>query len=395
LKLCHLYESSDELFEELNSSSFSVTKFHPGQIIEDDHYFDFEGVDVSGRTWTSSRIWIDKNVDISLSRNVVIATLQRLQTCCEITTVPSEVTAKTTNAQLYIPGKFKIPHSKTKLSIAGRSCVLEQHHSYLEIIVDLTGEFNPDNHLDLILEALSIGMGHYLLPRLKRLNRWERQIEIIYSAAKDKRQRQLPPPIPTSHPHDARNLEVFVGKFTEAIDECRSPLVGYWFRILQVFEGDVENSALVLTIAIEGLLKNYYESTHAPDSEFLHQLKDAQPLVRDLSVEERVKKCLMNALGNAKRMSPKNSLYKLAGSKLISENMVEVWKELRNRSTHADELKFGDYELQVFVDKKFVCLELLYRLVLGSIGYSGEIFQYSVRGWPKTNFTYAATLERS
>jgi hypothetical protein len=40
--------------------------YYTGQIIEDDHYFDFEGVDVSGRAWRSSRIWIDKNVDISL-----------------------------------------------------------------------------------------------------------------------------------------------------------------------------------------------------------------------------------------------------------------------------------------------------------------------------------------
>ncbi len=187
------------------------------------------------------------------------------------------------NAQLYIPGKFNIPHPETKLSIAGRSCVLEQHDSYLEIIADLSSEPNPDYHLDLILEGLSIGLGHHLRPRLKKVNNSDRQIQTIYSFPKDKRQLQLPPPIPVSHLQD---LQVFIGKFIEAIDEYHSPLVGYWFRILQVFEGDVENSALVLTIAIEGLLKNYYKSIDAPSDEYLQQLKDAIPLIKALTVEK-------------------------------------------------------------------------------------------------------------
>ncbi len=46
LKLCHVYDSQDKLFEELfeeNNTSPSGIKLELGQIIEDDHYFDFEG----------------------------------------------------------------------------------------------------------------------------------------------------------------------------------------------------------------------------------------------------------------------------------------------------------------------------------------------------------------
>lgn len=385
LKLNHLYGSRDEVFEEFNTSIFNRKKFQLGQIIDDHHYFDFEGVDISGDTWTSSRIWISGDVDISSNSKVVTAPLQSIETFFENTTASQE----TVNAQLYIPGKCNIPCPANNLSIAGRSCVLEQHDSYLEIIADLTGEPDPDNHLNLILEGLSIGLGYYLRPRLKNVNYSGRQIQIIYSSPKDQRQLKLPPPIPTSHPHNSENLQVFLSKFIAAIDKCHSPLVGYWFRVLQAFEGDVENSALVLTIAVEGLLKNYYKSTSIPDKEFIQQLKEAKSLIKALPLGERAQSYLMRSLGNAKRTSPKNSLYKLVEAKLISEDMVVVWTNLRSKSAHADELKFEAHELQAFVDERNVCLELLYRLVLGKISYSGEIVQYSIKDWPHTDFPCA------
>ena len=135
------------------------------------------------------------------------------------------------------------------------------------------------------------------------------------------------------------------------------------------------------------MLKDYYSGIGGPDEEFLKQLKDAKPLIKALPVEERVKNYIMSTLGNAKRTSPKNSLYALAQTKLFSENMVALWTKLRNKSTHADELKFETHELQAFIDELHGCLELFYRLVLGKIGYSGEIVQYSVTGWPETKLS--------
>lgn len=396
LKLYHLYESSDELVKDANASSRGK-RFQSGRIIEDYHYFDFEGVDLSGYIWTSPRIWVSGNVSFPSSGKVVTALLKRIETRWGSKAAQPQETVK---AQLYIPGKFGIPYFKTEqrensfylsvceLSIAGRSCVLQQHDSHLEIIADLTGEPNPDDHLDLILEGLSIGIGCHLHPLLKKVNRLGQQIQVIHSRAKDERQLKLPSPIPISQPHNAANLQTFLDKFIETISERHSPLVGYWFRVLQAFSGDVENSALVLTTAIEGLLKQYYRDLGAPDKEFLKQLSEAKPLIEDLPVKiKRAKDCLMSTLGNAKRTSPKNSLYALAQTKLISENMVALWTKLRNKSAHPAELKFESHQLQAFIDELHSCLELFYRLILGKIGYSDQIVQYSVTGWPETNLS--------
>ncbi|MBA4143180.1 MAG: hypothetical protein H0X43_09305 [Nitrosospira sp.] len=400
LKLYHLYESTDELVKDANDRLCGI-KFRPGLIIEDEHYFDFEGVDLSGYIWTSPRIWVSGDVSFPCNGKLVMATLQRIETRWK-----SEVKQQpeTINAQVYIPGKFCIPYTKTEqrensiylsvceLSIAGRQCVLQQHDSHLEIIADLTGKANPDDHLDLILEGLSIGIGCRLHPLLKKVNALGQQIQVIHSHAKNERQLKLPSPIPISQPHNATNLQAFLDRFIETISDHHSPLVGYWFRVLQAFSNGVENRALVLTTAIEGLVKQCYHALEAPDKEFIKQLAEAEPLIEDLPVEiERAKKYLKNALSNAKRNSPKNSLYALAQTKLISESMVIRWSKLRNKSTHADELKLKAHELQAFLDELNVCLELFYRLILGIIGYSAQIVQYSIIGWPETKLNVVLT----
>ena len=73
LKLYHLFESSAELLEDVKTTFgggekqpgeiiFGVNELQPGQIIEDHHYFDFEGVDLFGFIWTSPRIWVSGNI---------------------------------------------------------------------------------------------------------------------------------------------------------------------------------------------------------------------------------------------------------------------------------------------------------------------------------------------
>lgn len=388
LKLYHLYESPAELLKEVNTE-IDGGALKLGKIIEDYHYFDFEGVDLFGAKWTSTHIWVSGDVSFPSSGKVVTAKLKKIENIAARAVATSTV-------QLYIPGNFRIPYYKgeqrensfglhaCELTINGRLCTLRKQDSHLEIIADLKGEPNPDDYLDLILEALGIGIGYHLRPHLKIANHLGRRIQVIYSRATDDRQLKLPPPIPTSYPHNAKNLQDFVDKFIHTITESNSPLAGYWFRVLQAFSGEVENSALVLTTAIEGLLRNYHSAIGIPDEEFIKQLNDAEKLINGLPLEKRVKNRIISTLSNAKAASPKNSLYALVGTGLISEDLVSLWKKLRNKSAHADELRFETHELQAFIDELHGCLELFYRLILGEIEYSGEILQYSVSDWPET-----------
>src|SRR5687768_74402 len=66
VKLYHLYESPSERDKDLNAS-FNGKKHEFGQIIEDNHYFDFEGADLSGHTWVSPRVWVSG--DFSFASN--------------------------------------------------------------------------------------------------------------------------------------------------------------------------------------------------------------------------------------------------------------------------------------------------------------------------------------
>lgn len=50
---------------------------------------------------------------------------------------------------------------------------------------------------------------------------------------------------------------------------------------------------------------------------------------------------------------------------------------------HADELQWGDADIQAFIDDLFGCLELFYRLLMLHIGYAGRLTAFSRVGiWP-------------
>jgi len=394
LKLYHLYESSEEFIKGVNIS-FGGSGLQPGQIIADHHYFDFEGTDLSGQKWTSNHIWTSGHVSFPTSGIVVTAELQQVQS---LSVTNAEQAIKTTKATLYVPGKYNIPYFKSEqkedsygfficeLNITGRLCTLRKYDTYLEIVADLAGVTNPDKQLDLIIEGLSIATGYHLHPHLKIANYSGQHMQVIYSRTIDDRDLKLPPPIPTSHPRHAACLQVFMDKFIEVNDGDHSPLVGYWFRVLQAFSIDIENRALVLTIAIEGLLKNYYSEAGMPDKEFLKEISDAELQIKKLPIGERAQNRLLSTLGNAKSASPKNSLFALAEAKLVSKDLVKLWTKVRNKSAHAEELRFEPHERQEFIDELNGCLELFYRLLLGQINYSGEIIQYSAVGWPEAQF---------
>ena len=405
LKLYHLFQSSSEVTREI-SATFN-NGFQPGQIIGDQHYFDFEGIDLHGAKWTSPKIWLSGDVSCPANGKIVTADLLLIESERQAGSGTSQGVAK---AQLFIPGSYRIPYFKTEtqgalttrsiceLNVGGRTCTLRKQDRHLEVSADLAGIESANDYLDLILEGIGIGIGSELRPKLIKILHSGVHRQTIYSRNVSAVHPTLTAPFPTSQPDNAKSLETFLDRFLGVIPNRHSALFGYWHRVLTAFSSGVENSALVLTTAIEGVLKAYFTDCGMPDAEFIKQLEEAKPAVESLSIGDRAKSRLLTTLGNAKVPTPKNSLFSLRSRGLITDELIRLWTRLRNKSAHADELNLQDHELQAYLNELHGCLELFYRLVLVYVGYSGTMLEYSKSGWPEATFeagTYCSGTVKS
>ncbi len=273
LKIYHLFDSSSTVVSEINAMGIRSPS---GKLIDRSDYFSLEGTDPHGAKWTAHNLWLSRNISFPTGGAVISSKLQNIQTVREIQSPTQERKHIT---KFFIPGKHKIPTTGIKqhqfkpptsiceIQLDDRKCTLAQGESHLEVSVEAGDSQSTEDVLHGVLESLSIAFGRRLLPQVEITRTSIEVRETISSRRIDEEEYILPPPIPASHGEDAKNLQELMSALSSK-DRDFSLVQGYCYRVLRSFSGDVENSALVLTTSIEGLLKSYFEDAGKPDEEF-------------------------------------------------------------------------------------------------------------------------------
>ncbi|WP_354687806.1 hypothetical protein [Cupriavidus necator] len=386
LKMYCPIDSGSTLIEE-----FGVDGMVPGQLIGPEHYFAFEGMDFSGQFWTATNVWVGADVSFPASGCIIRSKLRSIENCRE-----RPVVAGSSRKILVVPGIYKIPFvgaqpgtmepgfSTCTIDLgAGRTCQIKTRAKALIIDIVLQGE-DPEKYPKRVVEAIGIAVGAHLVPHAEITAAENKRVQTVHRLDEDASEYfRIMPPIPGGTPEDFPDFQTFVCAYVEHFHEPFSQLAGFWYRILVAFHSGLENQALVLSTAIEGILKASFPDEGKPDEEFLKQISQAVPKIKELTLGARARERILGALGNAKSSTPSNALYALAKAERIPQQLVSIWKGLRNKSAHADELKWSDAQTQPFIDDLYACLELFYRLIMIRIGYEGAFTQYSSHGWPK------------
>lgn len=389
LKMYHTYQNEEDIQRDF-TDSFSDDGLIPGKIIGDQHYYSLSAVDMKGRQWNSSHVSLSGHTSFP-ARGKVIETSLRKISLAHMSAEGDKSLGEL--SYIIIPGNYKIPCNKfektekgtslniCELNLGNYSCEIKKRDSHIEILIRGSSDIAIDKYANILLEAISICTGALLRPKLRIESNKDRRLAVIHSAGKPLMQ-ELQSPIDGMNTRETAYLEEFARKYTSKVSEPFTELFGYWYRVFSESSGELENKALVLTTAIEGLLKKYFQEYGAPDSDFIAQANDAKPKIKAIDIGKRIKERVLSSLGNALSPTPKNSLHSLAASKIIPGELIKTWNELRNKSAHADELKKSDAELQEFLDQLFGCLELFYCLLLRHIEYKGNYIRYSQIGWP-------------
>jgi hypothetical protein len=160
-----------------------------------------------------------------------------------------------------------------------------------------------------------------------------------------------------------------------------------WHRILRASKGDIENSSLVLSVAIEGVIKAAFLCDHDADHHFQSQVAEARPRLEAVDLPDRVRQCVQSSLGNAVKPRVQDGLKRLIEQGAISQAHLDAWKALRHAAAHG-ELFVADSDpaMQAHLNRFHCCLDLFYRLVFVIIRYRGKHVDLSSPGWPEAPF---------
>jgi len=368
----------------------------PGKLVPDSQYYNFEGKDPYGTIWRANRISIETDFG---SGTYVRARPRNLEKTEERSKPPERPVVAA-----FLPGKIELPwHAVTENGERGRLVDrFERKSGCFEWRIETTDDgawlvFKCENspvepRFDVFLRGLSILTGRWLKPICISIYEGDSQTTRMLNRLHEPDTEKLLAPIGTQRDF-AEDSHLFLERFMGKASDKRAEGDGscdlahrYWHRILRARESDIENSSLVLSVAVEGLIKKTLLSETDADPEFVKQVEEAEPILKKAGLGPRALSCVLSSLGNAKHPKVQDALQRLVTEGVASAAHLKAWKGLRNAAAHGSILEDDDSTLQEHLDRFHVCLDLYYRLVFLLIGYEGRHMDYGTRGWPTRAF---------
>lgn len=372
----------------------------PGELLPDSEYYDFVGTDSRGRTWKAERISISPEFGELTCVRAKPLFLERSAEHPPVSDRPW--------IRAFIPGAVSLPwHVLVANGDRGQSLARFEKESpefawTVEktddgVWIDFQSAQSPIASLfEAFLRGMSVLTGVWLRPILLSIYEHGRQTTRLTNRLQARQSERLVPPIPAERPY-ADDAHRFLDRYlAAAADEDpardRSATLAYrfWHRILMAREGDIENSSLVLSVAVEGLVKKTLLSKTDVDEDFLKQANEAKPILKQAAIGPRALACVLSSLGNAKQARVQDTLRRLAREGAIADAHVTAWKDVRHAAAHGGVLEDDEVALQQHLRRFHTCLDLYYRLMYLLIGYEGKHTNYGATGWPRGTFQSAS-----
>ncbi|GEM_PF-2054085 len=378
--------------------SHSPTQLQLGKIINRDYFFKLEAIGVDGKKWNAENISGSGHLFISTGKKVIKSRIRKIfseitfdsdaskngSSCSMISTIIIE--------KLKFPLKAKqegvngrIAFNKTEWKLDSTTVKITQKDNYYKLFIDeIKGD--PEVFKILFFEALSIVFGKIIEPLSTTILKNGKHRVTIQSIDKGVSNEAINTPFGVSEAYGEDSLIEFLNKYILNIKSESSVIFGYWHKIHRVWQVGVENSALTISVAIEGVLKEYFSNLGLPDTEILEQAELAKQEIKLLKLPDRIRQRLLSNLGNLKSTNPKNILHQLACNSTISKELIGEWTSLRSKSTHADKVDLNNESMQILIDQVYTNIFLFYSLLFEIIDYEGYCIDYTVNNWPERLF---------
>ena len=349
-----------------------------GELVHENSLFDFEGVDVAGKTWVAEGVDASGG-DYRFEYCVVEGSIEVLSSHHELS-----MTREPSLHQIYFDDPhFPSPHTPLspgfEFVCGGSSITITKGESGCDVSVS-GGNLN-ERFSRAIVKTLSV-LGGVRLQLGVTEKIWDgKSIIDLYSRDIGLSNQQLFPPvkIPYRCPSDfiASIFNLLVGFF----EHDGAIYYDNWNKLNRAWQTGLESTALNVSVCIEGVLKAYFEDL-GTDRDFAELAKQTMPTVMKLDVDNRIKTLLSSCLGGSGNFKPKTALRALKEAGDISPNLAGKWNKLRSETAHAVVGGEAREDWQRTVDLTFASIKLFYEILFLIVGYAGERIDYESRGFP-------------
>lgn len=160
----------------------------------------------------------------------------------------------------------------------------------------------------------------------------------------------------------------------------------YNISLLESGGASIEAQCLTLSVAIEGLVDDFFQSIKVDSEISKKEVADIKNKLKELSLTAEKKDRINNLIDMLRQIRVKDRLHNLEKDGLIAKKLIDAWDAIRNKAAHG-KLNINDDNFQEYYDYYNKMIVLFYHLTFLIIGYTGEYSDYSTYGYPARNFT--------
>jgi hypothetical protein len=373
-----------------------------GQIIPERLLFRLSAIDADGREWTSNHI--SPRERHSEEGTLCTGILQEMG----ITANPP-VTVKHDQLHIEIHEDIKIPANTPttiRKTVGGREIrsgslsALEFRDGPYEyrfdrdggiLLIDVIANDQPIvDHFEMrLVEALQFVTArpvHWTIMVKMTSTKWETRIKSVHP---NRTRANLGPPIIAEYPSEAKwFVDIFSRYITYVIrkqsGEKAHPISTQMRAICHASMGGIDAEALVLSIAIESILKYAPSAQYELSPDEKSWIKKARDYFSTCEGPKPLNDRATNWLSDLESQSAHGKLRKLVEIGVITPQQRKTWYEIRPKVAHGSALRC--ILPQESLDKTNEMLVMFYHLIFYIIGYTGKYTDHGSPDWPTRDY---------
>ena len=390
LRMICTYQNEKEKYDNFVRSREIGDRYKSWQLMPDEKYFQLDAVDIYGKRWKAERLFIKESTRHGKLKELIIFVIE------DITHQEKCKEEENFNVRFYAKGELGFPtyidykSDGTQYTDIGKfssnniSFYPEKfNNDSLFVMASLGEAISHENAGRMFIEALRIASGRFIQPLLY-IEEYKGKRTIRIQLRKDLIERKkISPPIKCDSMGERKYLSLFVTSYLSSRIEPISPLYRCWYKILDSKGNHFETEALVLTTAIEGVLREYFEQYGKPDAKDKEVISNAKLKIKKILLPQDIKGRIISSIGNMASFSASRALRQLANKRLLDEEMPITWNDLRNKLAHGNSVEFEKNGSQETWMQQWTCLTIFYILLLKTINYPGKFINYAKSDRPE------------
>ena len=381
------FESLQELIQGMGIPS--------GSIIPKNKYYRLSAIDLQGRKWVCEQVFLDTN---SSSEGTICT--GRLD---EIIYKSDERESTKDFLYLEIFDDVKFPYNVPMVinkTVAGKessssslnalnfnACGFEfllrkDETSLLLSTKSIETEFVEYIEIR-IIEALQFAIARPLLWSIMIKGTGRNVITRIRETRSNNLSYKIQPPISPSLDNTewfCKLFELYLKYILQCSEDKLHPVSAQMRSIYHASIGNIEAKSLIISVAVESILKYVHESKFSLSPEEEEWIKKAREHFGSWGGPENLCKRIIGLFSLLSKPSASMRLQELVEAGAITNEQRQAWNKLRNKLAHGGVL--GSASLQEFLELSNTVLVLFYHLVFFAIGYEGKYTDYSTLDWP-------------